>query len=238
MQARAIYDEVPQGNYVFIKGNQADANADFLRSGQEEVLTKATGCPAIAPENNATCAIKNVGESYTDNWAAEKAQTNMEQFLTQNNNDVQAVVASNDGMAGGVVAALAAQGLAGKVPVSGQDGDAAALNRVALGTQTVSVWKNAFELGKAAARIAIVLAGGTAVDEVEIDVSDMGDSKPASGNGEAATFTTPGGVDVQSIILTPIPVGKDNLDIPIDAGWVTKDVVCKDVPAGSVPACA
>ena len=238
MQARAIYDAVPKGNYVFIKGNQADANADFLRSGQEEVLVKATGCPAIDAANNATCAIKNVGESYTDNWAAEKAQTNMEQFLTQNNNDVQAVVASNDGMAGGVVAALAAQGLAGKVPVSGQDGDSAALNRVALGTQTVSVWKNAFELGKAAARIAVVLAGGASVDAVKIDVSDMGDSAPASGNGEAATFTTPGGVDVQSIILTPIPVGKSNLNIPIDAGWVTKDVVCKDVPAGSVPACA
>jgi D-xylose transport system substrate-binding protein len=141
-------------------------------------------------------------------------------------------------MAGGVVAALAAQGLAGKVPVSGQDGDSAALNRVALGTQAVSVWKNAFELGKAAARIAVVLAGGAAVDEVEIDVSDMGDSGPAEGGGAATVFTTPGGVDVQSIILTPIPVKKDNLNVPIDAGWVTKDVVCKDVPAGSVPACA
>jgi len=238
MQAQAIFDLVPKGNYVFIKGNQADANADFLRSGQEEVLTKAAGCSAITPENpDAACPIKNVGESYTDNWAPEKAQTNMEQFLTQNNNNVQAVVASNDGMAGGVVAALAAQGLAGKVPVSGQDGDAAAINRVALGTQTVSVWKNAFELGKAAARIAVVLAGGAALDEVEIDISDMGDSAPATGNGEAATFTTPGGVDVQSIILTPIPVGKTNLNVPIDAGWVTKDVACKGVPAGSVPAC-
>src|SRR3989304_6159184 len=81
--------------------------------------------------------FKNVGESYTDNRDPAIAQTNMEQFLTANNNDVDAVVASNDGMAGGVVAALAAQGLAGKVPASGQDGDLPALNRVALGTQTV-----------------------------------------------------------------------------------------------------
>ena len=57
-------------------------------------------------------------------------------------------------MAGGVVAALAAQGLAGKVPVSGQDGDAAALNRVALGTQTVDVWKDARALGTAAGEAA------------------------------------------------------------------------------------
>ena len=76
----------------------------------------------------------------------------MEQFLTVNNNKVDAVVSENDGMAGGVVAALAAQGMAGQVPVSGQDGDHAALNRVALGTQTVSVWKDARALGKAGRR--------------------------------------------------------------------------------------
>ena len=71
----------------------------------------------------------------------------MEQILTKNDNKVDAVVASNDGTGGGVVAALSAQGLAGTVPVSGQDGDKAALNRIALGTQTVSVWKDARELG-------------------------------------------------------------------------------------------
>ena len=105
--------------------------------------------------------IKNVGETYTDGWKPANAQKNMEQFLTANDNKVDAVVAANDGMAGGVVAALDAQGLAGTVPVSGQDGDQAALNRVALGTQTVSVWKDARELGKSAAEIASQLADGT-----------------------------------------------------------------------------
>ena len=119
MQARAIYELVPEGNYVFIKGNQADANADFLHGGQIEVLTEETGCEELVDP----CAIVDVGNSYTDNWDPEIAQENMENFLTQNDNDVQAVVASNDGMAGGVVAALEAQGLAGEVPVSGQDGD-------------------------------------------------------------------------------------------------------------------
>ena len=85
----------------------------------------------------------------------------MEQILTANNNKVDAVVASNDGTAGGVVAALTAQGMEG-IPVSGQDGDFAALNRVAKGLQTVSVWKDARELGKAAAKIAIDLAKGNA----------------------------------------------------------------------------
>ncbi len=241
MQAQAIYDEAPEGNYVFIKGNQADANADFLRGGQEEVLTEAAGCDSVAEDQDEPdCPIQNVGESYTDNWAPEVAQTNMEQFLTQNDNKVDAVVASNDGMAGGVVAALEAQGLAGKVPVSGQDGDAAALNRVALGTQTVSVWKNAFALGAAAADIAVQLADGAEFADISVDVPALDESytssAPAAGP-DAAPFTTPGDVEVTSIILTPIPVTQENLNEPIDAGWVEAGVVCAGVDAGSVPAC-
>ncbi len=217
MQARAIYEAVPEGNYVFIKGNAADANADFLRGGQEEVLLEATGCAAL----DESCAITNVGESYTDNWAPEVAQTNMEQFLTANNNDVDAVVASNDGMAGGVVAALAAQGLDGVVPVSGQDGDGAALNRVALGTQTVSVWKDARELGTAAGEVAIQMAGGTAMTDID----------------GAIVFETPGGNNMNTILLAPIPITQANLDIVIDAGWISKEDACAGVEAGTVPAC-
>jgi D-xylose transport system substrate-binding protein len=76
MQARAILEEVPAGNYVMIKGNQADANADFLRGGQQEVLQDAIDAGDITI----------VGESYTDNWDPSVAQTNMEQILTQANN--------------------------------------------------------------------------------------------------------------------------------------------------------
>src|SRR3569833_912728 len=86
----------------------------------------------------------------------------MEQILTRNGNKVDAVVASNDGTAGGVVAALSARGISG-VPVSGQDGDQAALNRVALGTQTVSVWKDARVLGMESAESAVDLASGKPV---------------------------------------------------------------------------
>jgi D-xylose transport system substrate-binding protein len=157
MQARAVFEAQPTGNYVFIKGSSADPNADFLHSGQLEVLQEALDSGDIV----------NVGEAYTDGWLPANAQRNMEQFLTQNNNEVDAVVASNDGTAGGVVAALEAQGMAGSVPVSGQDGDHAALNRVALGTQTVSVWKDARDLGRAAAEIANQLADGTAMEDVD-----------------------------------------------------------------------
>jgi len=211
MQARGVFAAKPEGNYVFIKGNGADPNADFLFEGQMEVLKEAIDGGKI----------KNVGEAYTDGWLPANAQKNMEQFLTANDNKVDAVVASNDGTAGGAIAALQAQGLAGSVPVSGQDGDHAALNRIALGTQTVSVWKDARELGKSAAEIASKLAEGTAMDQIP----------------GAVKFTTPGGIEMNSVFLTPVPITKENLNVVIDAGWVSKDVVCAGVAAGSVAAC-
>jgi D-xylose transport system substrate-binding protein len=211
MQARVILDLVPEGNYVMIKGSSTDANADFLRGGQQEIIQSAVDSGAITI----------VGESYTDNWAPEVAQTNMEQFLTENGNDVQAVIASNDGMAGGVVAALAAQGLDGLVPVSGQDGDGAALNRVALGTQSVSVWKDARLLGQAAAEVAIALANGTALADV-------------SGSAE---FSTPGGNVMNSILLPPNPITQENLSDVLTAGWITQEALCTGVEAGALAVC-
>ena len=212
MQAREVFKAVPKGNYAFIKGNKADANADFLRGGQDEIIKAAV----------ASGDIKNIGETYTDNWDPAKAQPEMEQLLTANGNKVDAVLSENDGMAGGVIAALAAQGLAGKVAVSGQDGDTAALNRVALGTQTVDVWKDARLLGKTAGDAAVELCGGTKVDKI-------------SG---AAPFTTPGGNSLSSILLKPDPITKANLKDVLDAGWITKADLCKDVTAGSVPECS
>lgn len=211
LQAKAVFAAKPEGNYAFIKGSSADPNADFLFSGQMEVLKEAIDGGKV----------KNVGEAYTDGWKPENAQKNMEQILTANNNKVDAVVASNDGTAGGAVAALAAQGLAGSVPVSGQDGDHAALNRIALGTQTVSVWKDSRELGKNAAEIAAMLADGKKMTEVPNVV------KWADG---------PNKVEMSAIFLKPVAITKDNLNLVIDAGWVKKDVVCQGVK-GDLAAC-
>ena len=212
MQAREVFKAKPEGNYVFIKGASTDPNSDFLYSGQIEVLKEAIDGGKI----------KNVGEAYTDGWKPEAAQKNMEQFLTANNNKVDAVVSSNDGMAGGVVAALEAQGLAGAVPVSGQDGDKAALNRVALGTQTVSVWKDSRELGKKAAEIANELAAGKSMDEIAGTVKFSGGPK---------------GVEMNSYFIAPLPITKENLNTVIDAGWISKEEACQGVAAGSVAAC-
>ena len=212
MQARGVFAVKPAGNYVFIKGSAADPNADFLFSGQIEVLKAAIDAGTI----------KNAGEAYTDGWLPANAQKNMEQILTKNNNKVDAVVAANDGTAGGAIAALAAQGLAGAVAVSGQDGDHAALNRIALGTQTVSVWKDARQLGRQAAEIAALLADGKKMSEVPGAVKFSGGPKK---------------VEMNSVFLKPIAITKDSLDVVIDAGWVKKDEVCRGVKPGNVKVC-
>jgi D-xylose transport system substrate-binding protein len=209
--ARTIFELVPTGNYVIIKGNSADANADFLRGGMEEIIGDAVEAGDITI----------VGETYTDNWDPALAQTEMEQFLTANDNDVQAVLSENDSMAGGVVAALEAQGLAGQVPVGGQDGDLPALNRVALGTQAVSVWKDSRLLGEAAGEAAVQLCADADITTVE----------------GTATFASPGGNELTSVLLTPEAITRDNLDVVLDAGIIDQATLCQGVEPGTVPVC-
>jgi D-xylose transport system substrate-binding protein len=207
MQARAVFEAKPKGNYVMIKGSPTDPNANFLRAGQQEVIDAAVK----------KGDIKIVGEEYTEGWKPEVAQKNMEQIITKNGGKIDAVVASNDGTAGGVVAALTAKGIKG-VPVSGQDGDHAALNRVALGSQTVSVWKDARDLGRDAASAAVTLASG----------------KKVSG---ATTWS--GGekkVALQAQFLKPVPITAKNLDVVVKAGWIKKEELCKGVQGASAPA--
>jgi D-xylose transport system substrate-binding protein len=212
MMAKAILAAKPAGNYAFIKGDKGDPNANFLFSGITEVLKPAMDAGKI----------KNVGESYTDGWKPDNAQKNMEQILTKNNNKVDAVVAENDGMAGGAVAALTAQGMAGSVPVSGQDGDHAAINRIAKGTQTVSIWKDSRDLGKLAGESAVALASGKKMTEIP-------GVKPFSGGAKHVT--------VNSVLLTPLAVTRDNLDAIVGKGWITKEEVCAGVKPGTVKFC-
>jgi D-xylose transport system substrate-binding protein len=210
LQAAAVFKLAPKGNYVFIKGSASDTNADFVHAGQIDILK-----PAID-----SGAIKVVGEEYTPGWLPENAQREMEQILTKTGNKVDAVVASNDGTAGGAAAALAAQGLA-SIPLSGQDSDKAALNRIARGLQTVSVWKDSRLLGATAADAAVAMAKGASPD-------GLPNTQKFSGGPKKIVL------DVD--FLKPIPITKDNLDIVIKAGWVTKDLVCQWVDPAKGPA--
>jgi D-xylose transport system substrate-binding protein len=203
--AESVKAAKPEGNYAIIKGDPGDPNSGFLLQGMMSVIQADVDAGKI----------KIVGEAGTDGWKPENAQKNMEQILTANNNAVDAVLAQNDGMAGGVIAALAAQGLT--IPVGGQDGDLAAINRVARGTQTVSVWKDARQLGKAAGEIASALAAGTALDAIPGAAKFSGGEK---------------GVEMNAILLAPTPLTKDNLNVAIDAGHITKEQACEGAMAG------
>ena len=209
--AKEVQAVKPEGNYAFIKGDKGDPNATFLFQGMMEVLKDGLD----------SGKIKNVCETFTDGWKPDNAQKNMEQCLTSTGNKVDAVLSENDGMASGVVAALTAQGMAG-IPVGGQDGDLAAINRVALGTQTVSVWKNATDLGKVAGEAANALADGTAMEKI------AGVAKFNGGKNK---------VEMNSILLAPTAITKNNVDVAITAGHITKDQACAGVAAGAVKGC-
>ncbi len=210
MQAREVFKKKPAGNYAFIKGSATDPNADFLHKGQLEVVGAAIKAGKI----------KVVGEQYTEGWSPEVAQRNMEQILTKSNNKVDAVVASNDGTAGGVVAALRAQNLVG-IPVSGQDGDIAALNRVARGEQTVSVWKDARKLGDAAGAVAVQLGKGKKRTAISGTTTFAGGTKK---------------IPQTSMLLKPVPITTENLDMVVKAGWISKAQLCRGVNAAKAPA--
>jgi len=226
IMAQQLLAVQPTGTYAIIKGDPGDANAKFLRDGMDDGGLK----DAIA---SGKVKIAQSGEVNTPNWDTTAAKNEMQAILNANSNKIDAVLSENDGMATGVSAALQAVGL--KIPLSGQDGDAAALNRVALGTQTVSVWKNAFDLGKTAGNAAIQMCAGKALKDITAPSDLTAGTKPADLNTH--DFQTPGGKTVSSIILTPTPITKANLDQVITSGWVTKAQVCTGVAAGAVPAC-
>lgn len=187
MQAEALLKRKPKGNYFLMGGSPTDNNAKMFRQGQMNVLQ-----PAIDAKK-----INIVGDQWAMGWSAEAALNIMENGLTANANKIDAVVASNDSTAGGAIQALAAQGLSGKVVISGQDADLASVRRIVAGTQTMTVYKPISKLAKTSAEMAVKLARG---EKIKVNGS--------VNNGKK---------DVDAVLLTPISVTKDNLDSTVIA---------------------
>ena len=187
MQAKSLVQRVPQGNYFLMGGSPVDNNARLFRNGQMKVLK-----PLIDSGK-----IKIVGDQWVDAWLPENALKIMENALTANGNKIDAVVASNDATAGGAIQALSAQGLAGKVAISGQDADLAAIKRINNGTQTMTVYKPISKLANDAATIAV----------------ELGEGKQPKSN---ATLDN-GSKKVPAWLLEPIAVDKTNIDSTVVA---------------------
>jgi len=207
LQADYVLKRRPRGNYVLIGGAPTDYNATLFRKGQMNILN-----PAIRRGD-----VKVVADQWANDWLPVEALKIMENALTRNQNRVDAVVVSNDGTAGGAIQALAEQKLAGKIPVSGQDADLAACQRIVAGTQSMTVYKPISKLATRAAEAAVALARKESLTDAVQTVH----------NGKK---------EVPSILLPPVSVDRDNLVTTVIAdGYQKMEAVYKDVPKDQWP---
>ncbi|MDE5053157.1 substrate-binding domain-containing protein [Niallia taxi] len=192
LQAQEILKKQKKGNFAYIGGAETDNNAVLFREGAMEVLQ-----PYIDKGD-----IKLVFDKYTDEWQPEIAETNMKQALKENNNNIQAVIAANDGTAGGVINAL--QAIGKTIPVSGQDAEITGLKRILAGNQTMTVYKPIQVIAEDAAAIAMKAGKNEKIDTT-------------------ATVNN-GKIDVPSILLDPVTVTKSNIDeTVIKDKFITED---------------
>ena len=211
VMADALLKAVPKGNWVAMDGDAAQTIMQVFKSGQMEAIQAAID----------KGDIKIVAQQNVEQWKPDVAQALMEQVLTANDNKVDAVLAMNDSIANGVAAALASQNLLGKVGISGQDGDKNVLNRIAKGQQTMTVWKDANALGTVAAKAAVEIVKGAKIDAV----SGVTAAKSESGASQPA------------IILEPVAITHDNLDLVVKSGWISKEALCNGVTENPPTAC-
>lgn len=224
-EAEAMFEEVPEGNYVLIKGDPGDPNAStFLPQGWDE---------AGLADKVESGEITIFADQFTDAWDTQTAQDNMEAIIDDANDQgvqIDAVLAENDSTALGVVAALQAKNY-DIVPVSGQDGDPANLKNVAQGLQYVDVWKNSNELGKAAGAAALALCANPDVASVTLPDGLIEASVAPEAGLTAQDFETPGGNTVKSLILQPTPITAETLNLVIEGGWIDEATLCEGVEA-------
>ena len=203
-QAAHVVANTKRGDtLVMLKGSPTDPNAPTIYQGQMDVLQPLydSGERVLGYEN------------WTQGWDPAVARRSMDQALTQLNNNVQGVVSSNDGNAGAAVAALEEQGLSGKVPVSGLDCTVAALQRILLGQQTQSVWRDFNLMMEATAKATVALLKGEALDGIVEGVS------PANSAGKEVPMVPVGFYNA---------VGEKGVQYVIDNdASISKSDVCK-----------
>jgi D-xylose transport system substrate-binding protein len=213
-QARGVLKVKDSGKFVLLGGSPTDNNAILFRQGQVEILQ-----PLIDSGK-----IEVVADQWVTNWDAAEALKMMENILTATNNQVDAVVASNDGTALGAIQAMKAQGLTGKVPISGQDATAAGCKSIVEGELTVSVFKDVRLLSPMAIDMAIQFAKGETPEGLEnFTLAELTLDDKLTGSAPCK-------------FLKVFGVDKDNVyDLIIKSGFQDYDVVYKDIPEKDRP---
>jgi D-xylose transport system substrate-binding protein len=189
LMARYLLKKVPKGNYIVFGGAPTDNCAKLVNQGAKEVLG-----PSVKSGD-----IKIVMDQWIADWQPTIAMNLTENALTNNRNNIDAILAPNDNTAGGIIQALSAVGLAGKVPVTGQDAELTAARRIVAGTQSMTVFKNSEAIAEETVKTAVRIAKGEKI----------------AANAEMYN----GKVKVPSILFAPTAVDKDNIDaVLIDSG--------------------
>ena len=186
------------GNVVLLNGSPTDNNATLFKQGYEKV-------------------IKDAGYTVTEDqsvpdWDNTKAGTIFEQIYTKTGGDFVGVASANDGLGGAVISVLDKNGLAGKVPVTGQDATDEGLQRVLLGTQCMTVYKAVKQEAEAAAALAVALING--------------DTAAADALATGKTADSEAGTEVPSVLLVPQAIYADNVGDVIADGFTTVEKVC------------
>jgi D-xylose transport system substrate-binding protein len=210
MQGQYLVDHQASGtNVIMINGDQtADTGREF-KAGALAALRSAFQSGRLKLGYTAD----------TPQFDPSKAQQETEAALTKLGDKVGGVLVANDGMAAGVVAALTAQHLAGKVLVTGQDATVAGLQRILTGTQSMTVYKSIPQEAQTAAKVAVGLLEGN----------------PNAVSSVATTTTDNGAGEVPSVLLTPQVITKSNVSIAVDDGATTRAALCQGIPASDCP---
>ena len=200
LQAEYILDALKDApkpiKLVRIYGSKTDNNAALFKAGQDAALADAI----------AAGTVQVVHEDWADDWKPENAKRIMNAAITKYGRDIDAVLASNDGTAGGAIQALREEGIAGRVVVTGQDAELVALQRIVAGEQAMTIYKPVQRLARRAAEVAVALAEG----------------KPLIAKNE----TDNGRIRVPTILLDVVTVTKDNIDQTVIAdGFFTREDV-------------
>jgi len=189
---------VKTGGVVELDGSPTDNNATLFHQGYDKAI-KDAGYSVVA-------------DQAVPDWDNTKAGTIFEQIFNQQKGKFVGVASANDGLGGAVVSVLQRNGLAGKIPVTGQDATDEGLQRVLLGTQCVTVYKAIKKEADAASALAIDLI--------------KGDTAAADAAASGVTKDTTSGKDVPSVLLQPQPIYKDTVKDVINDGYTTKEKVC------------
>ncbi|MGW1951356.1 sugar ABC transporter substrate-binding protein [Streptomyces sp. NPDC001920] len=191
---KALGDKAKDGQIVMMNGSVTDPNAAQFKEGAHSALDGKV----------------KVGKEYdTKEWKPENANQNMEAAISALGKDkIVGVYSANDGMAGGIITALKAAGI--DVPVTGQDAELAAVQRIVAGEQYMSVYKPYAPEAEAAAEMAVALAQGKSLDSIAKDKVDSGSAKA-----------------VPSVLVPVTSLTKDNInDTVIKDGVYTAAEIC------------